>query len=529
MTGPLDVAALERALAGVVARHDTLRSRFEDVEGEPVVVVDPEMALRLVPEDVPDETRMVALAREEHLRPFNLTTGPLVRARLLRLPPADTDDHVLLLTMHHIVSDGWSMGILVREVATLYNSRVTGQPTHLPELPIQYGDFAAWQRRWLEGAALEREIAWWQRRLAGAPTALELPTDRPRPLVKTSRGAVRRAVLPAALTARLREVSRRSGSTLFMTLLAGLSSFLNRYTRQEDVLVGAPIANRNRVEIEPLIGFFVNTLVMRADFSGEPSFSVLLGRVRATAMEVYDHQDLPFEKVVEAVRPDRDLTRSPLFQVAFALQNLPVPRLKLGDLTLGPVPMEGGTVKFDWDIAMEERGDEIHVRWAYNVDLFDPATIERAAGQLQTLLESAAAHPDHRVFDLTLLGEPERHAVETEWNAPDEYPTGGLRGSPPRPLAVRKRRPCCSTARRSPTASSTGAPTAWRTACAGWGPDPSPWWGSVSTARSTSWWRCSRSSSPARPTCRSTPTTPASGCDSCCAIRGSGCWWRARV
>ncbi|HEV2852358.1 MAG TPA: non-ribosomal peptide synthase/polyketide synthase [Thermoanaerobaculia bacterium] len=427
MTGPLDVAALERALAGVVARHDTLRSRFEDVEGEPVVVVDPEMALRLVPEDVPDETRMVALAREEHLRPFNLTTGPLVRARLLRLPPADTDDHVLLLTMHHIVSDGWSMGILVREVATLYNSRVTGQPTHLPELPIQYGDFAAWQRRWLEGAALEREIAWWQRRLAGAPTALELPTDRPRPLVKTSRGAVRRAVLPAALTARLREVSRRSGSTLFMTLLAGLSSFLNRYTRQEDVLVGAPIANRNRVEIEPLIGFFVNTLVMRADFSGEPSFSVLLGRVRATAMEVYDHQDLPFEKVVEAVRPDRDLTRSPLFQVAFALQNLPVPRLKLGDLTLGPVPMEGGTVKFDWDIAMEERGDEIHVRWAYNVDLFDPATIERAAGQLQTLLESAAAHPDHRVFDLTLLGEPERHAVETEWNAPDEYPTGGLR------------------------------------------------------------------------------------------------------
>jgi amino acid adenylation domain-containing protein len=419
LTGPLDVAALERALAGVVERHQTLRSRFPASDGtEPVVVIEPRMPLRLTPEDVEDEESLPALAREEALRPFDIAAGPLVRARLLRLAPANSD-HVLLLTMHHIVSDGWSMGILVREVAALYEGR------ELPELPIQYTDFAAWQRRWLEGEAMEREVAWWRDRLAGAPAHLELPTDRPRPRVKTSRGALRRAVLPAALAARLRETGRRSGGTLFMTLLAGLSALLHRYSRQSDVLVGSPIANRNRAEVEPLIGFFVNTLVLRADLSGDPSFAELLARVRDAAMAAYDHQDLPFEKVVEAVRPDRDLGRSPLFQVAFALQNLPIPELRLGGLTLSPVPTGGGTAKFDWDIAMEEIAGtgEIQVRWGYNTDLFDPATIERAVGQLRSLFEAAAELPGGRVSALPLLCAAERHALEVEWNAPDEYPS----------------------------------------------------------------------------------------------------------
>nr|QEO74805.1 condensation domain-containing protein [uncultured bacterium] len=332
---------------------------------------------------------------------------------------------MLLLTLHHIVSDGWSMGILVEEVAALYKGR------ELPALPIQYSDFAVWQRRWMEGEALAGEIAWWQRQLAGAPAALNLPTDRPRPLVKTSRGGLRRAVLPAALATRLRETGRSrrgGGSTLFMTLLAGLAALLHRYSRQDVILVGSPIANRNRAETEPLIGFFVNTLVLRADVPAGSSFADLLLRVRGAAMAAYDHQDLPFEKVVEAVRPDRDLARSPLFQVAFALQNLPIPELRLGDLALAPVPTDGGTVKFDWDIAMEEvaGSGEIQVRWAYNADLFDPATVERALGQLRTLLEAAAEVPDVRVSELPLLSAAERHALNVEWIAPDEYPTGIL-------------------------------------------------------------------------------------------------------
>ncbi|HKI01669.1 MAG TPA: amino acid adenylation domain-containing protein, partial [Thermoanaerobaculia bacterium] len=427
LAGRLDVAALEHALSGVVARHQALRSRFPAAEGEPAVIVEPEMPFRLEPAAVP-EARLKAIAREEALRPFDLAAGPLVRARLLRLTGengAAGDEHALLLTMHHIVSDGWSMGILIREVAAFYESFATGEPAALPELPIQYTDFAAWQRRWLEGEELEREAAWWRSRLAGAPTALELPADRPRPLVKTSRGALRRTVLPAPLAAGLREASRRSGGTLFMTLLAGFSAFLQRYTRQEDILVGSPIANRNRVEIEPLIGFFVNTLVMRADLSGDRSFAGLIERIRDMALEAYAHQDLPFEKVVEVARPDRDLTRSPLFQVAFALQNLPFSELRLGGLALSVVDTEGDTVKFDWDLAAAESGDEIHLRWAYNVDLFDPATIDRAIGHLRTLLEAAAADPERPLSGLPLLGEAELQAVRVEWNAPDVFPAAG--------------------------------------------------------------------------------------------------------
>ncbi|HTG35648.1 MAG TPA: non-ribosomal peptide synthase/polyketide synthase [Thermoanaerobaculia bacterium] len=416
LAGPLSKAALEQALAGVVARHESLRTRFPAVAGEPAQVVEPALALGLEMVEVGGELaereeRMRRLVREESLRPFDLERGPLVRAALLRL---EAEEHVLLFTLHHIVSDGWSTGVLVREVAALYESRVTGRPAALPELPIQYADFAVWQRRWLSGAALEREAGYWRQRLAGAPASLELPADRPRPQVKSSRGDSLTGVLAADLGAALRELSRRAGATLFMTLLAGLDTLLHRYTGQQDLLVGVPIANRNRAETEPLIGFFVNSLVMRADLTGDPGFSGLLARVRDTALEAYAHQDLPFEKVVEVTRPDRDLARSPLFQVAFALQNLPVPELRLVGLTLTPVAPGIDTVKFDWDMAMEESGDEIRVRWAYSVDLFDGATVQRALEHLRTLLAGAVAEPERSLSSLPLLTAPERQALLVE-------------------------------------------------------------------------------------------------------------------
>jgi amino acid adenylation domain-containing protein len=430
MSGPLDRSALERALAGVVERHEALRTRFPAIGGEPVQVVEPELPLALDAVEVQGtpaerETAMLRLACEEALRPFDLERGPLVRTRLLRLDDLDLD-HVLLLTVHHIVSDGWSLGILVREVAALYEGCATGKPAVLPALPVQYADFAVWQRSWLSGEVLEREVAWWRERLAGAPASLELPTDRPRPAVKTSRGALRQAELSGDLSAVLRALSRRSGSTLFMTLLAGLATLLHRYTGQDDVLVGSPVANRNRTEVEPLIGFFVNTLVMRADLAGDPAFFRFLERMRETALEAYAHQDLPFEKVVEAVRPDRDLARSPLFQIAFALQNLPESELRLASLTLSPVPMGSETVKFDWDIAMEEEDGAIRLRWVYNVALFDSATIERAIGHLETLLAGAATDPGQGISDLPLLRAAERSSLLTEWTAPIDYPADGL-------------------------------------------------------------------------------------------------------
>ncbi|WP_414574316.1 condensation domain-containing protein, partial [Nostoc sp. CCY 9925] len=294
--------------------------------------------------EVEREAETMRLASEEAQRPFDLSQGPLLRATLLRL---DEKENVLLLTMHHIVSDGWSTGVLVREIAVLYEAFSAGKLSPLPELPIQYTDFAYWQRQWLQGEVLETQLAYWKQQLAGAPQVLELPTDYNRPAVQTFQGASEPLVLPKALSEGLKTLSQQEGVTLFMTLLAAFKVLLHRYTKQDDIMVGTPIANRNRTETEGLIGFFVNTLVIRTELSDNPSFQKFLTQVREVALGAYAHQDLPFEKLVEELQPERNLSHTPLFQVMFVLQNAPIPPLKLSGLSLSPLKLNTTTAKFD--------------------------------------------------------------------------------------------------------------------------------------------------------------------------------------
>jgi amino acid adenylation domain-containing protein len=352
------------------------------------------------------EAEAQQLATEEARRPFDLAQGPLLRAILLRL---DKEEHVLLLTMHHIVSDGWSMGILFRELSALYGAFSVGKPSPLPELPIQYADFAVWQRQWLQGEVLEAQLAYWRKQLDGAPSMLELPTDRPRPAVQTSRGARQSLALSRDLTEALKVLSRQEGVTLFMTLLAAFKTLLYRYAGRDDIIVVSPIANRNRVEIEGLIGFFVNTLVLHTDLSGNPSFRELLGRVREVALGAYAHQDLPFEKLVEELQPERDLSHTPLFQVWFVLQNTPRQALKLPGLTVNPLKALTETAKFDLTLSMVDTEQGLIGALGYNTDLFDAATIERMAGHFQTLLEGIVTDPEQRLSDLPLSTESEQH------------------------------------------------------------------------------------------------------------------------
>jgi hypothetical protein len=317
LTGPLNVSALERSLTEILHRHEALRTTFMHADGRLEQVVAPSVGFSLPVVDlsqVPATGRDAAalrLATEETEQLFDLAKGPLIRAKLVRLA---AEEHVFLVTMHHIVSDGWSVGVFNRELAALYQAFSAGKPSPLPQLPIQYVDFAHWQRKWLQGEALETLLAYWKRQLADLPV-LQLPTDRPRPTKPSFRGAWQARVLPRKLSEGLKELSRREGVTLFMPLLAALQILLQRYTGQDDIVVGTPIANRTRKELEGLIGFFVNTLVMRSNVAGNPSFREFLGRVREMALEAYAHQDVPFEKLVEELKPNRDLSRNPLAQV----------------------------------------------------------------------------------------------------------------------------------------------------------------------------------------------------------------------
>ncbi|RPH56883.1 amino acid adenylation domain-containing protein, partial [bacterium] len=348
--GELPAGVLERVFAEIVRRHETLRTTFASHEDGPVQAIAPEPRPQLPLVDLsglPDderEARARRLAREEARRPFDLQRGPLLRLTLVRL---GEQDHLLLLTMHHIVSDGWSVGVFIREMTALFAAFSRGLPSPLPELPVQYADFAVWQRTWLQGEALEGQLAFWKNQLAEAPRTLELPTDRPRPAVQTFRGATRLTVLPPQLSDRVRELCRREGATPFMVLLAAWAVLLGRHAGQERVPVGTPIAGRNRQEIEGLIGFFVNTLVLPVELSGSPGFTGLVGRVRQTALDALAHQDLPFERLVEELAPERDLSRSPLFQVLFALQNAPAASLELPGLTLSALEVDGGIAKVD--------------------------------------------------------------------------------------------------------------------------------------------------------------------------------------
>ena len=429
LTGRLNLDALEWGINEIIRRHESLRTTFSVIAGEPVQVIADQLTLKLPVVDLQAlpaaerESQVMRLATAEAQRLFDLETGPLVRARLLQL---NEEEWVLIFTMHHLVSDGWSMGVLVNEMAALYRSYIEDKPSALAELPVQYADFAEWQREWLAQGNLARQLQYWKQQLGGELPVLELPADKVRPPRQSFRGAVRRFVLSAELSAAIKSLGRQEGATLFMTLLAAFQTLLHRYTNQTDILLGTGIANRNRAELEGLIGFFVNTLVLRTDFSGQPTFRELLGRVRDLTLAAYAHQDLPFERIVEELQPARDLSRNPIFQVSFALQNAPLEALELPGLALRTQDFESLTTRFDLECHVWDEAGGLQGFLFYSTDLFAAATIERLLAHYERLLEAVVANPDQRVSEIQFLAEDERRKLLVEWNATQQPITRDL-------------------------------------------------------------------------------------------------------
>jgi amino acid adenylation domain-containing protein len=426
LRGTLNVTALVQSLNEIVRRHEVLRTTFNLVEEQPQQIIAPLLILEVpivnlqsLPLQV-QEDEVKRIATEEAQQPFNLKTGPLLRATLLQL---DTQEYVLLLTIHHIICDLWSATVLMREIAALYSALSQHQSSPLPELSIQYADFAVWQRQWLVGEVLEKQITYWQQQLDGAATLLELPTDKPRPTMMSYRGARQSVVLSQELTEKLKQLAQQESATLFMILLAAFQTWLYRYTQQEDILVGTTIAGRNREELESLIGFFVNTLVLRTNFSGNSSFQELLAQVREVALGAYAHQDLPFEQLVEKLHPQRNLSHTPLFQVMFQLQNTPTSSLELPGLSLMPLKFDNETAKFDLALEMLDSEKGLIANLEYNTEIFYADTITRLLGHLQTLLIGIVANPQQRLSDLPLLTANEQHQLLVEWNnTQTDYP-----------------------------------------------------------------------------------------------------------
>ncbi|SEU29100.1 non-ribosomal peptide synthetase [Stigmatella erecta] len=421
LRGPLHQDALRQSLDGIIQRHEVLRTRFSVVEGQPIQEIAGELHVELPPGEAlgngpgATEAELTSLIQKEVglevSRPFDLERGPLIRMRLFRIAEGD---HVLVLTMHHIVSDGWSVGILARELSAGYNALCSRREVVLPALPVQYADFALWQRQLLRDGALAESIEAHKQRLAGAPTSLNLPTDRPRPETPSYKGGVVRFAVDRALSARLREMSRREGSTLYMTLLAAFSAYLSRLSGQKDLIIGSPVANRNRAATEPLIGFFVNTLALRMDLSGDPTFLELLARVRRTALDAYADQDVPFEKLVEVAAPERSVSRQPLVQVMFALQNAPFSPPALDGLHVELLDLDSVTSKFDLTLSMQESADGLSGLFEYSAELFDRERIERMAEHLVVFLREAVEHPQRHVHELDFLGAREAGLL-AEW------------------------------------------------------------------------------------------------------------------
>jgi amino acid adenylation domain-containing protein len=426
LSGSLDVSALHRGLVEIVGRHEALRTTFALRDGEPVQVVGPRSDVELPVLDATalSDTDVQQVIEDEARLPFDLERGPLIRARLLR---RGVGEHVLLLAVHHIVFDGWSAGVLFRELSECYRAFVAGETPRLSALPVQYGDYSVWQRDWLKGETLERQLAYWRTHLTGAAPTLELPTDRPRPRIRGYRGSRGTLQLPPRVLQGLTALSRQEGATLFMTLLAGFQTLLARYSGVDDITVGSPIANRTRSELEQLIGFFVNSLPLRTNLSGDPSFRELLGRVREVAIGAFDHQDLPFEKLVEELQPKRVGDRNPLFQVMFALQNAPHPTPRLPGLTLRRVPRRTATSKFDLTLDARETAQGLVAQLEYSTDLFEEGTIRRMLGHLEVLLEGVLADPGRRLSAIPLLRGEERRQVIADWNRTDR-PYPGDRG-----------------------------------------------------------------------------------------------------
>jgi amino acid adenylation domain-containing protein len=427
LRGALDRDALRATLDRIVARHEGLRTTFANCHDGPVQVIAPaDCGFALAEHDLralAQSEREQALARlsaAEANAPFDLAAGPLIRAQLMRLAE---DEHILLVTQHHIISDAWSLGVLVEEVNVLYNAFSQGQLDPLPPLAIQYADYAVWQRQWLQGDTLEQQIAFWRTHLEGAPALLELPADHPRPAVPSYAGGSVPFAIPAELAAGLRSLAQRHGATLFMTLLSGWSILLARMSGQYDIVIGTPVANRQRTEVEALIGFFVNTLAVRVQLGEDPSVAQLLAQVKASTVAAYSYQDLPFEQVVEALRPPRSMSYSPIFQVMLSLNNVPSGgELSLPGLTLSPVRSSHQTAQFDLSLSLDDQGGAIHGHMVYASDLFEHSTIERLAGHFQQVLAAMVADEQQRVSALPLLTRPQRQQLLQGFNSATDYP-----------------------------------------------------------------------------------------------------------
>jgi len=403
--GPIDVTVLRRCLGELVRRHESLRTVYPAVDGTPRQVIGDPYPVELPLHEAADRDAALAIARKEVTRGFDLARGPLMRALIARI---SNDEHLLVLNIHHIAIDGWSLGIFFRELAALYEASPLGEP------PLQYADYALWQREWLQGETLQKQLGYWTERLAGAPPVLELPTDYARPAIQSHRGDVVRVNVPRDVLAAAQQRSREEGVTLFMTFLAAMQTVLFRYSGQTDVVVGSGIAGRNHAELETIVGLFVNTLPLRTDLSGNPTFRELLGRVRDVTLDAYSHQDLPIERLIEELHVERSLSHNPLFQVMVFFQNLPEMTMRLPGATLEQLPfdeMHAGTARCDLALFVEVTENQLDLLLEYSTDLFDPGTVRAFGNHLTTLLGAAVAKPETRIADLPMLSDAERHEL----------------------------------------------------------------------------------------------------------------------
>ncbi|HEX8185064.1 MAG TPA: condensation domain-containing protein, partial [Blastocatellia bacterium] len=431
LTGSLNVATLKRALDEVIRRHEILRTSFSTQEGQPVQVISESVENRLPVIDLRDlseqqrQQQAEEIAREESQRAFELSKGPMMRARLVRV---GEQEQILVVVIHHIVSDGWSVGIMIKEMAEIYERKERGEEVRKEELKLQYADYAVWQREYLRGEVEERLVGYWKKQLKGVERGMELGTDRARPPVQSFRGALRLFEIDSSLTRGLKEISRREGVTLFVTMLAAFKVLLHRYTGQDDIVIGTPAAGRSRVELEGLIGFFVNTLVLRTDLSGDPSFKELLIRERDVLLDAHAHQDIPFERLIDELQVKRDLSRNPMFQIMF-IQNPPNSPINIPNLKLSNVETHSGTTKFDMSLSTTDIGDRLVGSVEYSSDLYDESTIERLIEHFENLLAAVVAHPEQRLSNLSMMTGESRRRMLIEWNdTATEYPNAEGKG-----------------------------------------------------------------------------------------------------
>ncbi len=419
LRGELHRQALEQTINTIISRHETLRTHFDEIEGAPIQIIEPELWIEIPVDDLSQldeqeqQTRVTARLREQVSCPFDLTRGPLLRVNLLKLGERD---HILLRTMHHIVSDGWSEGVFNHEFTQLYEAFCQGRENPLKPLSVQYADFALWQRQWLEQERLQAELAYWKQQLAGIPERLELPTDRVRPPVQTFQSEISQMILSGQQVDGLKRLSQSQQATLYMTLLAGFALLLERYSGQEEIVVGSPIANRQEAQLEEMIGFFVNTLVMRMRVNGEKSVEELVSEARRVALEAYEHQDVPFERLVEELSPQRSLDTTPIFQVIFALQNAPQVAERMKGLEIEQLAGDQLQVRFDLEMYAWEEDGEIMLSWLYNRELFDRWRIEQMGRHCVRVLEAMVSDAQQMIASIDLLGEQERIQILEEWN-----------------------------------------------------------------------------------------------------------------